>query len=387
MAGMEIFNTDDLSDDFLEIDESLLMANASEIAPTNVNDDNNDKDVDDVDKDKDVDDDGKLELLLPPSVKGDENDNGDDSDIDDSDKNIKPDSSTQNPKFFSSLVQALKEGGILEDVEDDDIKSQADFMKVMDESIKQREFADLNDEAKEYLEALRNGVPHDEIVQHQKLQANYSAITDEALEDDSENGEELRRNVIMTNFMSKGINEAKARKLTDKLVEAGEDITESKEAISELKASEKAAFEADRQAKAEAAKAREKAEKESIDTLNKIVKDTKEVIPGMNIPINIKNKIVKGLTSPVAYTEDKRPLDIISKYLHDNPIDGRFKLAYLLTVTDNMNKMDVLENKKAKRSAMKDLEESLKYKENGGSLGDSDPKFQTKFDLDNWEFQ
>ena len=377
MAGMEIFNTDDLSDDFLEIDEGLLMDNASEIAPkepenketTNISTEDDSK------KDKDiVDDDEGLDLLLPPSEKSE------------SDENIESDSSTLNPKFFSSLVQALKEGGVLDDVEEDTIESQEDFLKVIDDSVKQRELEDLNDNQKEYLEALRAGIPHEEITQHQQVQANYDSITDEALENDSEDGEVLRRNVIKVNLMAKGINEVKANKLTDKLIESGEDIAEAEEAIGELRASKKEAFEADKQTKLAQKQAQIDADKESIKSLNKIVKDTKEVIPGLKIPVNIKNKVIKGLTQPVAYTEDKRPLDIISKYLHDNPIDGRYKLAYLLTVTDNMSKMDVLENKKTKQNIYKELENSMKFKESGGKLEGQDPQFQNKFDLDNWEF-
>lgn len=389
MAGMEIFNNDDFSEDFLEINEDSLLPGAESQVhqPKDQDvddvgtDDDLDKDKDkDIDKDVDVDTDDGEEVILPPSLKSDDNDK-------DKDKDIKPDSSTQKPEFFSSLVQALKEGGVLEDVEDDDIKSQEDFFKVIDDSIKQREFEDLTDNQKEYLEALRDGVPHTEIAKHQQTQANYSSITEEALENDNEDGEALRRNVIMYNYMSKGITEAKAKKLTDKIVEAGEDITESKDSLVELKETEKVAFEADRAAKKEAKIQQEKLEETSRQEFKKLVKETKEVIPGLNIPANIKNKVVKGLTEPVAYTDDKRPLDIISNYLHENPIDGRFKLAYLLTVTDNLNKMDKLENKQTKKNVMKQLEESMKVKDKGGSLNDDSYTFKDKFDWDNWEIQ
>lgn len=375
MAGMEIFNVDDMSDDFLEVDESLLLGDPTGGQQQPAADKTKIKEVKDDDEiETDVDDDEGLELLLPPSGQSA------------SDKDIEPNSSTLSPKFFSSLVQALKEGGILEDVDEDTIKTQEDFLKVIDDSVKAREFEDLNDNQKEYLEALRAGVPYEAIVQHQQTQQNYSSITDEALEEETDEAENLRRNVIMVNYITKGISEAKAKKLTDKLVESGEDIAEAKDAIVELRTAEKNAFEAEKQNRVAQQKAREKAEKDSIDQLNKIVKDLKEIVPGLPININTKNKIVKELTQPVGYTEDKRPLDRISKYLHDNPIEGRVKLAYLLEITDNFTKMNVLENKKAKKEIFKGLENAMKFKETGGNLDDED-QFKDKFDLDNWEFQ
>ena len=120
-----------------------------------------------------------------------------------------------------------------------------------------------------------------------------------------------------------------------------------------MKTIEKQTFDQQKNQRAAQKAAQQKAEKESIEKLNKIVKDTKEIIPGLAIPQALKNDVVKGLTQPVGHTDDGRPLDIISKFLYDNPIDGRFKLAYILKATKGLTNMSVLENKKAKKDAWK----------------------------------
>lgn len=383
MKGMEIFNSEDYSEDFLEYDDNLLVGDVTQsvdnITPPverkSVKAAKNDKkeDVDD-DETTDVDEDedeNKLEVLLP-SGKG-ANATDDNS----------SDSSTLSPKFFSSLVQALKEGGILEDITDDDIKSQEDFFKVLEDGIKQREFADLNDGQKEYLEALRSGIPHEDIANHQRNIEAYNSITEEAIEEEGSDGEDLRRTIITNNYISKGFTDQKAKKLVDKIFDSGEDLDEAKEALSELKTIEKQSFEQRKQQSLAQKKTQEKSEKEAIDKLNKIVKDTKEIIPGLQIPQVIKNNIIKGLTQPVAYTEDNRPLDIISKFLYDNPIEGRVKLAYLLSVTEGLSKMGVLENKKAKKDAWKNLSDSIKFKEDGGGRTEEDG---VQFDFDKFSF-
>lgn len=383
---MEIFNTDEFSDeDFLEYDENSLLDegkdldddNGESIKQKSVKSPKTDQLEADEDEDnlnEDDDDSNELEVLLPSgkSVKADK----------DTDLN----SSTLSPKFFSSLVQALKEGGILEDIEDKDIKSQEDFFSVLEESIKAREFADLDDTQKEYLEALRSGIPHEEIVAHQRNIEAYDSITEDALSEETTDGEDLRRTIIMNNFITKGIAEVRAKKLTDKIFDAGEDVSEATEALSELQTIEKKRFELDKQNKITAKKSQEKADKDALDKLNKIVKETKELIPGMQIPQTLKNNIIKGLTQPVGFTEDNRPLDIISKYLYDNPIDGRFKLAYILSVTDGMKKMSVLENKKAKSNAFKDLEAAMRTKDSGGSVGFGEDDDDTRWNMDDIKF-
>ena len=374
MKGMEFFN-EDLSDGF-EFDENLLLDDGKDIGDddaievkskqTKTQIDNND----DNDDDKNDDDDDKLDLITPTSTKVDD------------DGNVKQ---TVKPKFFSALVQALKEEGILADVEEDKITSQEDFLGVIEESIKSREFADLTEPQKEYLEAIRAGIPHEDVVEYQRNIDQYSSITEDAITEESDDGSDLRRTIIMNNFITKGISEAKAKKLTDKIFDSGEDIDEAKESLNELITLEKQQFELDKQNRIKQRELAAKSEKEAVDKLNKIVKETKELIPGLQIPQTLKNNIIKGLTQPVGYTEDKRPLDIISKYLYENPIDGRFKLAYLLSVTDGMKNMKVLENKKAKNNAFKELEAAMKFKEEGGIVGANDG-LDSQWNLDDIQF-
>lgn len=380
---MEIFNNDDLSEDFMEFDDNDLVGDVTQqtdnITPpverkavktaktSKIEDDDNDE-TDEVDNDENE---NTLEVLLPSGKSQNATDDN------------SSDSATLSPKFFSSLVQALKEGGILEDITDDDIKSQEDFFKVLEDGIKQREFADLNDGQKEYLEALRSGIPHEEVIAHQRNIDAYNSITEDAIEEENADGEDLRRTIITNNFISKGFTEQKAKKLVDKIFDSGEDVDEAKEALIELKVVEKQSFDQQKQQNLVNKKAQEKSEKEAIEKLNKIVKDTKEIIPGLQIPQAVKNNIIKGLTQPVAYTEDNRPLDIISKFLYDNPIEGRVKLAYLLSVTENLSKMGILENKKAKKDAWKNLSDSIKFKEDGGGRIEEDG---VQFDFDKFNF-
>lgn len=360
---MEMFNNDDsFGEDFLEIDSKFSnpdTVNVGDgIVPDGITEDLKDKDKNKVDDNiNDADIDNEYELILP-SGKG-----ADDINVDTS----KDSSSALSPKFFSSLVQALKEGGILEleEVKPDDVKSQEDFYDIMKQSIKQSEYSDLNDSQKQYLELLRDGIPAEEVIDHLRTDQEYNSITDEEIE--SEESNDLRRNIITAGFISKGIDPKKASKLVDKIFNDGEDVQEAKDSLKELKLAEKETIESKRIQLVEQKKNTEKADKIAMETLNKLAKETKEVIPGLQIPINVRNSIVKGLTTPVGYNERNQPLDIISKYLHDNPIEGRFKLAYLLTVTDNFSKMNVLENKAAKKEAFKQIENLMKVRENEGA--------------------
>jgi hypothetical protein len=168
----------------------------------------------------------------------------------------------------------------------------------------------------------------------------------------------------MNSYLIKGFTEDKATRLTNKIFSTGEDIEEAKEALKDLVEYEKVSFEEQKKQLAAQAEANKKAERQALESLNKIANDTKEIIPGIVVTPKLRSEVVRGLTQPVGYTEDNRPLDIISKYLYDNPVDGRFKLAYLLKITDDLkdlNKVTV----KAKNTAVRDLAKVLSSKDLG----------------------
>ena len=265
--------------------------------------------------------------------------------------------------ILSSIASVIQEEEYfeLEPGETLDIKTPEDFLKVFDkvkESALKSEMIDWSEEQKEYFKAANSGVPHDIIAKHQQKQEAYSSITEDVI--DKEENEELRKQIILANLLSKNFSEGKAQKMIKRFLDDGSDVDEAKEALIELKAIEKAQFESyqkqQREALEEQHKATEKSRKEFKDFVNKTV----EVIPETKITPKLKSEIYDGLIKPVSYTKDNQPLDIIGDTLTKGGYEARFKLAYLIKLTDGLKNMDILSAKKAEKSAYKKLDNLLK---------------------------
>jgi hypothetical protein len=151
-------------------------------------------------------------------------------------------------------------------------------------------------------------------------------------------------------------------------IDKGEDIDDTKESLQELKATEKATFEEQKKAHAEALKEAQKVRKESLQKLENYISNTKEIIPGQPISKTVKDKVYKNLVTPVKtvkYKDDsgkevEKGLDKVDAFFYDEGAIGRYKLAYLLEITENLTKLDMLSTKKAVSKAQAALEDSLR---------------------------
>ena len=148
--------------------------------------------------------------------------------------------------------------------------------------------------------------------------------------------------------------------MVSKFIADGEDIDEAKEALIELKTTEKSGFESYQKQQKEALEEQQKAIEKSRKEFKDFVSKTIEVIPETKINPKLKSEIYDGLIKPVSYTKDNQPLDIIGDTLTRGGYEARFKLAYLIKLTDGLKNMDILSAKKAEKSAYKKLDNLLK---------------------------
>jgi hypothetical protein len=80
-------------------------------------------------------------------------------------------------------------------------------------------------------EALGVGIEPDEIKKYENTLNYLEGITNDIIEDESEQGEQLRRNLIYQDYINRGFSEARAKKEMEKSFNAGTDIEDALEAI------------------------------------------------------------------------------------------------------------------------------------------------------------
>lgn len=259
--------------------------------------------------------------------------------------------------FYSSIASALKEEGILSDLDDETlskIESPEDFAEAMEAQLK----AQLDERQKRIDEALQVGIEPDEIRKYEGTISYLNTITEDAIIDESAEGEKLRKQLIFQDFLNRGFSKERAQRETQKSISSGSDIEDAKEALASNKEYFKQEYDniiAEAREAEEAEKARLK--KEAAD-LKKAILEDKEVFEGLELDKTTREKVYNSISKPVYRDpETGEYLTAVQKYERDNRPDFLKKLGVLFTLTDGFTNLDKLVKPTAKKQVRKSLRE------------------------------
>lgn len=259
--------------------------------------------------------------------------------------------------FYSSIASALKEEGILSDLDDETlskIESPEDFAEAMEAQLK----AQLDERQKRIDEALQVGIEPDEIRKYEGTISYLNTITEDAIIDESAEGEKLRKQLIFQDFLNRGFSKERAQRETQKSISSGSDIEDAKEALASNKEYFKQEYDniiAEAREAEEAEKARLK--KEAAD-LKKAILEDKEVFEGLELDKTTREKVYNSISKPVYRDpETGEYLTAVQKYERDNRPDFLKKLGVLFTLTDGFTNLDKLVKPAAKKQVRKSLRE------------------------------
>lgn len=272
----------------------------------------------------------------------------------DSDSSDDGDSS---PNLYSSLAKVLAEEGLLPSFNEGEkkLETKEDFIEAFREEIKNSEYAGLNETQKKYLQALESGIPEQDVKEHLNIETQLNSITPEEIK----SNENLRRQIILNDFVLKGYNKEKAEKLTQRSFDIGEDESDALDAMNDVKGYYEKQYN-DKLKQAD--DAREEAKKKSeqqLEDLRKTITEFKEVIPGLKITEKDKNKIYELATKPVAQLDNGTYINALMKAKVEDPVNFEAKLNYLFYITNEFKNFDIIK-KTQKSNATKELNDFVK---------------------------
>ena len=294
---------------------------------------------------------------------------------------------------LSSLANALLKDGVLTNLKDEDIagiKSADDFASVLEKEIQSR----LDDKIKRVDEALNLGVEPSEIKKNENVITYLNGITEETINEETEEATKLRMNLIVQDYMNKGFTQERAIKEANKSVTAGTDIEDALEALE----ANKTHFNKQYSNLINSAKKEQEEYKQTIIKRDKDVKENilknETLFADLNINQDLRKKALDNIQKPVMTDKDGNKFSAIQKYEKENPVDFLSKVALLFTITDgftNISKITKTTESQIKSKALKELEGSLNGNDYGldGSLtftnnlgGDDDENDKGYFVLD-----
>lgn len=307
---------------------------------------------------------------------------GEDEDIQETeDPNSKKNKSGSSPNFYSSLTTALKEDGVLPDLEDEDlakVQSPEDFASVIEKQIEAR----LEDVQKRVKEALDYGIEPSEIKSYETTISYLDGLADDAIEDETDAGENLRKSLIFQDFINRGFSEARAKRETEKSVNGGTDIEDAKEALMSNRDFFKKGYTTLIKTAREEVENENKLQKQQTEEFRKKSLETEAPFEGVKLDKRVRQSIYDTATKAVAKSDEGQMLTAIQKYEKENPIDFRYKLATIFTLTDGFKNLDGLVQGKVKKETSKSLRELEHTLRGNSTLGNGSLKLANGFGED-----
>ena len=325
----------------------------------NTNDDNNNQDDSD-DEDETslnsvLDKLGKIDHAKKESKSKKDNDNDDDTDdTDDSDDDDT--NSSDKSKFYKSIAKALKDDGVV-DVDDetlDNIKDSNDFVN----NIINKKINDgIDDVTKRVYDALTAGVQAPVIKQYENTINILKTIENADIEDEGEDGENVRKKLIFQQYINRGFNDEKAKKEVEKAFNAGTDIDDAKDALSDnLEFFQNQYNDLIEQSRKDNEN-RMTQKRQELDTLKKSVMSDSDEWKDFNVNDTLKQKIYDNITRPAYKGQNGETYTEIQKYERENRIGFLKNVSMCYTLTNGFTDFSGLSKAKVRKEVSKGMRE------------------------------
>lgn len=298
------------------------------------------------------------------------------------DTSSREDSTSPQKTIYSSIAKALKEEGIFPDLDDEvlsKVKEPEDFRDLVEQQIK----AGLEERQKRIDDALNYGIEPTEIKRYENTLNFLDSVKEENITDESDKGEELRKNLIFQDFINRGYSRERATREVQKSFNAGTDIEDAKEALKSNTEYFKGKYDdLIEDAKLEAQKEEEN-RKEQANKLKESILNEKNILGDLSIDKPTRQKIYDNISKPIYRDpETGEYYTAIQKYKKDNRVDFLKYLGLIFTLTDGFKSLDGLVKGKVRKevkNGLRDLEHAIN---NTARNSDGNLKFVSGVDED-----
>lgn len=236
---------------------------------------------------------------------------------------------------YSSLATHLRDTGVLPslDLEKHKIESTEDLQKAIKAEIDNS----IEENVRQYNEAMKRGEPQDEYVVYSKQKEYLDSITDEVLSDTSEKSIQVRFNLIGQDFLNRGYSKEEATKFANRSISLGEDIEDAKSALAKIKEHTTNDYNSKVKAKLDL-------EKENTEKITKFVRNTDEIIKGLKINQTTKDNLIKQMTTSVGVDKDGKPLTKYGEALSKDPVKMKTITEYLFLLSNGFKDFSKMKN-------------------------------------------
>lgn len=276
------------------------------------------------------------------------------------------------PNAYSILATALKNDGILPDLDDEFVATIKDADSLA-AGIERQVEARLENNQKRIKEALDNGVESNQIRQFENTITYLDSISEDDVNDETDKGLKLRSQLIFQDYINKGYSKEVAQKKLDKSVSNGDDIEDALEALQGNKEHYSSQYNKIIEDAKSDVVANKKALKKEAEDLEKLILNTESPFIGIKLDKATRKLAYDNINKAVYKDEDGTYLTAIQQYQKEHRADFLHKLGVIFTLTNGFKDMNGLIKGaviKEKKSSLKEMEHLLTNSSNflNGSL-------------------
>ena len=286
------------------------------------------------------------------------------------------------PNFYSSIAKTFVEDGVFQDLNEDALSKVNDaesFIDLMEQQIQSK----LDEKQQRIDQALNAGIEPTQVQRFENNIKILNSITDDAISEEGEKGENLRKNIIYEDYIQKGFSKERAIKAVERSIAAGTDIEDAKESLQSCKDQVNKAYN-NAVKEAEEARANEERElKEQAEALKKSILSDKKPFGELELDKNTRQRVFDAISKPVfTDPETGERLTAIQKFEADNHNDFMKYVGLTYVLTDGFKSLDGLVKGKVKKEIGKGLKELEHTLNNTARNSDGTLKFTSGVSTD-----
>ena len=281
--------------------------------------------------------------------------------------------SESSSNLYSSLAAFVHEQGLLPSLDIDlkDIKSADDFASVFNKELDIQAELRLNN----YLENLdlnKIGVAKQEI-------KDLNTLNVDILKNDID----LAKRIIYDDYLNQGLDEKKANRMLNRLIDLGEDaiLEDAEESLESLKEFKSREIERETQSYKERLEADKIQQAKLDEQMKKTIYESKDLIAGLKPNKALQDKVYKSINDIVGKSPDGTFENKFMKERRENPLEFEIRMYHFYELTNGFKDLSKISTT-AKSSAVKDLEKiarQTKLKDNGTPLWQQDANTYSNF--------
>lgn len=246
---------------------------------------------------------------------------------------------------FSSIAKQFADEGVWE-LDDEEVKDADSFKSLIKKAIENG----IDEKTKRVSELLDMGADNKDIKEFEDTIEYLHGIQNEDILAEGEDGDNLRRRLIMQDLINNGVDEQEAVTKVKEIFKKGNDITEAKKALQANKDYFQKAYKEMAEEQRKKADEWDKSVQKQTEELKTSIMSNDKFLGELDIDEKIKKQALANLSEPKY--KDKQSgqmLTAIQRYERENKTEFLKNLGLMFTLTDGFKNMDKLVNKAVNR--------------------------------------